>query len=338
MKTEPDHLIRQYLQESISELEEKELLNWANQSEANKKEFEESKTIWQLAGEKPSEADFSSHEEWDKLSKALRLQNSDLKSKPFYKTIPSKQHRAKSFWPLGIAATIALLFISYFVFDTSKGQFTEIYASENEVKKAILPDGSQAWVNERSRISFPENFDTETREVILEGEAFFDVVKNEQKPFIVKAGDAITKVVGTSFNLETDESKEIIEIVVVSGKVSFYSALNPNRSVLLEQGMKGVYLASSDSIYSTDNGETNFLAWQTDKLIFDNTPIKDVLQVLNKQFNVDIQVSEQEILSCKFTSTFEKATLKEVLNILSLSLGLHYMREGDRYILKGEGC
>lgn len=329
MKTEPDLLILKFLQNSISEAEEKELLNWSKLTEANKKVFDESVATWKLTKAAPLELDFSSEEEWEKLTKNLDLSEST--------SYPISFLRNNHWWPMGLVASFLVLLVSYFTIFKKEQQHI-IYAANDKIIEAKLPDGSHVWLNEKSRLEFEENFSGDAREVALKGEAYFEVRKDDQKPFFVHTGNVTTKVVGTSFHIKSKTAMDTTEIRVISGKVLFFSEKSPQKGVTLDAGMKGVYLSSSDSVYAIIYNEDNALAWQHKKLIFNNSTVKEVLEELQNLYKVDIRVKEPSVLNCKFTSTFENASIHDILSVLALSLNLQYVQEGDKFLIKGGGC
>lgn len=331
MKTEPDLLILKFLQGSISETEKRELLNWSELSETNKKVLEDSVAVWRLTQAVPLELDFSSKEEWEKLTKNLGVPEST--SDPISISLSRNNH----WWLTGLAASLAVLLISYFTIFKKEQQHV-IYAANNKIIEAKLPDGSNVWLNEKSTLEFEKNFSGDAREVALKGEAYFEVRKDDQKPFLVHTGNVTTKVVGTSFHIKSKTAMDTTEIRVISGKVLFFSDVSPERGVTLKAGMKGIYLSSSDSVYAIIYTEDNALAWQHKKLIFNNSTIDEVLEQLRNHYKVDIKVKEDSILNCKFTSTFENASIHDILNVLVLSLNLQYVQEGDKFLIKGRGC
>ncbi len=336
MTSEPQILILKFLQGTLSPAEKAELFEWTQASEVNRKELEAHSEVWKITAKAPEKA-FSTDEGWNELSGKLKgFQHVSVKERP-----AGKQFYQKHPWLVGMAATISLIFILFFAYSAvirSVENLEIIASSVGEVKEVALPDGSTVWLNGTSKISFIKRFDSNARTVSLEGEAFFRVAPDEQKPFIVKTGKVNTQVLGTSFNLKSRVEDEKIEIVVFSGKVEFYEVENQSNKVLLTAGMKGVYLSEKDSILSEVNTDPNVISWQSNTLIFKDTPVKEVLEVLNSRFNVEISASEISINSCKFTSTFKQASLKEILNVLVLSLDLKYTQKGDKYILTGTGC
>ncbi len=168
-------------------------------------------------------------------------------------------------------------------------------------------------------MTYNKSFGSQSRMATLEGEAFFEVARDEEKPFKVSSGGVTTKVLGTSFNIKNERKNNKVEIVVSSGKVAFYSTVNPKKDIILTKGLKGIYVAENDSLIKEENTDLNVISWQNNTLIFENTPLKEVVDILNARFNVEITASEKEIYSCNFTSTFHQASLREILCPCSFS-------------------
>jgi ferric-dicitrate binding protein FerR (iron transport regulator) len=236
LNSEPQILILKYLQESISPIEKAELLEWVNASEGNKKEFEAYINAWKITESAP-EREFSADEAWDELGGKLKG-FPPPKVKNENSTIV--QHFLKQPWAVGIAATISLVFVFYFAFFfTGSGEHLEvIVAHVGETKEVSLPDGSTVWLNEASKLTYNKSFGSQSRMATLEGEAFFEVARDEEKPFKVSSGGVTTKVLGTSFNIKNERKNNKVEIVVSSGKVAFYSTVNPKKDIILTKGGK----------------------------------------------------------------------------------------------------
>jgi ferric-dicitrate binding protein FerR (iron transport regulator) len=145
-------------------------------------------------------------------------------------------------------------------------------------------------------------------------------------------------VLGTSFNLRVAPGSNQVTVTVVSGKVGFAPLGRPARQVLLTAGMRGNYLPVADSVYGEPHGDGNALAWRSDKLVFKDTPLREMLPALQKQYGVPVEVADPSLLNCLFTSTFEDAALEEVLEAVSLALDLRYAYRDGKYVLTGEGC
>jgi ferric-dicitrate binding protein FerR (iron transport regulator) len=202
----------------------------------------------------------------------------------------------------------------------------------------FLPDSSRVTLNQFSTLTYQPGLDGDERTVKLEGEGFFEVKRNEQKPFVVLTENSRTEVLGTSFTVKSDEAG-ITEVQVVTGRVAFSARgeKGPAQRVILTPGFKAV-ASAQDSVVKTKIEDPNFRAWQTDRLEFDNTPLNEVITSLGQYFDVTIKVENKKLLGCRFTGSFEQPKLKQVLEVLAESMQVRYNYEGNHYTLSGRGC
>jgi len=169
--------------------------------------------------------------------------------------------------------------------------YTEIISTPKQViNEYALPDGSFVTLNSNSKLVYPKHFKGNTREVTIYGEAFFDVKPNPEKPFIINAGNARVKVVGTSFNVSAYPETETVEVVVKTGKVQVTNknaeALSDANQVFLIPGEKGTLFNKSSILEKSQNSNLNYLAWKTRDFIFNDMPLNEVFQCLAKIFHV----------------------------------------------------
>jgi ferric-dicitrate binding protein FerR (iron transport regulator) len=203
----------------------------------------------------------------------------------------------------------------------------------------FLPDSSRVTLNQFSSLTYQPGFEEQERKVTLRGEGFFEVKRNERKPFVVITGNARTQVLGTSFTVRSDEQAGTTEVEVVTGKVAF-STLKPNgkaKRVILTPGFKAV-AGRVDAPVKTRIEDPNFRAWQTDRLEFNNTPLEQVVASLQEYFGVTIKVENKKLLGCRFTGSFEQPKLKDVLEVLAVSMQVRYNYTEKHYTFSGGGC
>lgn len=184
--------------------------------------------------------------------------------------------------------------------------------------QVMLPDGSKVWLNAESTIKFSVPFPVATRDVDLKGEAFFDVTKNPEKPFIVHSGQVNVKVLGTRFNCKAFENDKNIEIVLEEGKIALNTGLESTEKIM-KPGDRAVIEKQSGEASITNQKIGKYIAWHTGKLVFDNTPMSEVAQMLEHWFGVEVIVQNPDILNYRFTTTFENESLFQVIELLGLS-------------------
>ena len=174
--------------------------------------------------------------------------------------------------------------------------------------------------------------------MVLSGEAFFEVAQDPERPFIINAGNVHIEVLGTSFNIKAYENQGQIEVTVSTGKVAVYQASNPNERVVLVKGQKAVFYKSSTKIEKALNENINFDAWKTREIIFEDTPMPEVIRIINEIYKSDLKLAGSQLNDCPVTTTFNNQTLESVLKVLESTLELEIEKKGKLVLISGEGC
>ncbi len=206
----------------------------------------------------------------------------------------------------------------------------------------FLNDGTKVWLNVATKISYPRDFtDHRTRDVYLDGEAFFDVAHNVDKPFIVHTTSLRIKVLGTSFNVKSYSEETTVETTLVQGKVRIeQSDVEGNRigDVELKPNQRAVFNKESKVIKIKEVQAASSGTWKQERLVFDGEPIDQVLLQMERWYQVKIHLENRENLKCKMTATIENESLEEVLKLLETSNNVHYKIEGKDVFLQGTFC
>jgi ferric-dicitrate binding protein FerR (iron transport regulator) len=327
MAADREHLILKSLEGIISDEEQRELNAWLAISAENKKLADDMQRIWQIRKKDVSIRDFDSEGE------LIRLMTSIHAEKASTKVIGM----SRAVW-LKAAAAFALLVISSFIiYLRFYPQRIVHIASENAVH-VLLPDNSSVWLNANSTLAYEKDFNVSHRSIELKGQAFFDVVKNPDKPFIIDAEQARIQVVGTSFDVRAYNTDSHTEVFVMTGLVKFSGLSVESEPITLKAGETGVLRKMDDLISKKAEDDPNILAWKEKRLSFRKTSLRDVVRTLQRYFRVDISVANEKLLDCRFTSAFNDPTLTEVIDALTISLDLKVIRQNNGYILNGDGC
>jgi ferric-dicitrate binding protein FerR (iron transport regulator) len=238
---------------------------------------------------------------------------------------------------IAVAAAVMLLFgtvaLPYIMGDNI---LTEEVAL-GDVKEILLADGSTVWLNQNSSLQYPEVFGGEQRVVILTGEAFFEITKNPDQPFVIKTEFTETKVLGTSFNLRAYPGETETAVSVATGQVSFVNLKEGADPVILNPGSEGVYNSTVGSLSSTKQ-ETNVLAWKTKQLTFEDTPFGKVEVDLERCYGVDIKVENDAIAKCRVHNSFDGRSLEDVLTVIGATIGITFEMNEGVVTIQGEGC
>ena len=189
-----------------------------------------------------------------------------------------------------------------------------------------LPDGTSVWLNSETKLTYPVPFNRKFREVKLSGEAFFDVTKADDCPFIVDIGDIDIKVLGTRFNVSNYLSDDRSVIILESGKVELYSNENEvkNAQLIMNPGEKAVYYKLEEKLTVHPVQADLYTAWINGKLIFRDDPMNEVVSRLNHWFNAEIIITNPAISQYTYTATFQNESLEQVLELLKISAPINY--------------
>ena len=215
----------------------------------------------------------------------------------------------------------------------SKLVYNEIKIPYGQTFAVTLSDGTKVSMNAGSSLKYPVQFiKGHNREVVLDGEAFFEVTKDKTHPFIVKTRGVDVKVLGTKFNVSSYKEDLDINTVLVEGSVSLSSETNPNQRTLLVPGEKGTWNNVGKDI-AVEKVDTRFYTeWMTGELVFRKTAFKDLIIKLERSYNVTIVNNKKELLDKKFNGSFNRnvENIDEVLTALSKIQSFTYKKEGKQ--------
>ncbi len=331
-------LLAKYLNHQITDEEKTELFAWADRSAANKELFYRSTHLWHLTGS--VKADFQPDVEgaWQRFKTRLPEQTQPAAIKPMPR---AETGRVMPMYAWRVAAAVVVLVGAVWLALAYLNRPAEpvMLTAGNAKKVFFLPDSSRVTLKQFSSLAYAPGLDGEERTVTLSGEGFFEVKRNPQKPFVVLTGNSRTQVLGTSFTVREDKQAGTTEVQVVTGKVAFTSAgkAGTGKRVLLTPGFKAV-AGKTDSLVKSKIVDPNFRAWQTDRLEFENTRMEQVVASLEDYFGIHIKVQNRKLLDCRFTGTFEQPQLKDILEVLAVSMQVRYNYAQQYYTFSGRGC
>ena len=243
--------------------------------------------------------------------------------------------KRKSLKPLlaaagSIAAAIAVIFSLFRLYEGVSRQdiyYECIETTYGERKDITLPDGSMVILNSCSRLRYPTKFTQQTREVRLQGEAFFDVAKDPDRQFVVSAGQFCVKVLGTAFNIKSYDMDEITSVKVDRGKVQIEMPEATMRLSAQERvevnSLRGTIKKHQD-LYET-------AGWRKGCLYFDATPIQDVARELEREYNCSIVFQEGQEFDNLISGEHDNQSLESVLQSLEYISGIKY-KKNNRHI------
>ncbi|NQU51095.1 MAG: FecR domain-containing protein [Bacteroidetes bacterium] len=330
-------LLANYLNNEVSSGERLEVESWLNESEKNREELMECQQMLKKVDVYYKAKSFNSNAAWS---------NVHSKINPAQLTVVQRKKGRKEtiaqFYKYAAIIVVAILLgsVGYYIGfrNQTPAFYSEIISVEKQVlKEYVLPDGSVVTLNSNSKLEFPKQFAGNVREVTIIGEAFFDVKPNPKKPFIINAGNTQVKVLGTSFNVCAYPETETVEVVVKTGKVQVIQKtddlLAENNEVFLTPGEKGTLFNESNLLEKSVNTDLNFLAWKTNDIIFNETPLGEVIRCLEKVYHIEIQLNETELNDLILTAHFDKKPIDFVLNVVRLTFNLELNGENEHFTL-----
>ena len=220
---------------------------------------------------------------------------------------------------------------------TPEVEMTHVSNTDNTILKLELKDGSTVLLHPHSEIRYPIAFGL-VREVYLIGEAFFEIEKDPQHPFLVHAAEITTKVLGTSFLVKAYKDQKEIIVDVKTGRVSVFSTSLKNKIVLLPN-QQAVYKRNEDQIVKGLVAAPQIiLPVPTLEMYYDGVPVKEVFDALQKNYGVEIKYNEESLSNCTLTTEMTDEGLYERIEIICHAIGAEYKIEQAAIVIKASGC
>jgi len=200
--------------------------------------------------------------------------------------------------------------------ETVPGQL--VVAVERGQKANItLPDGSKVWLNSQSRLTYSTNFNVRQRELQLDGEAYFEVAHNPNKPFIVRSNDISVRALGTAFGVKAYNEDVLISSILMKGKVL---VTTPDGEAILMPNERIIYdKTKHKKEQSTVANATDFTGWIHNELRFEDESLGDIAKTIRRIYNVEVVFASEKLKSQRYTGTINNNSLESVLNIICLT-------------------
>ncbi|MFV0323302.1 MAG: FecR family protein [Bacteroides xylanisolvens] len=259
---------------------------------------------------------------------ALIWQDAD---KPCAKTVKKRTLQIAMKGIMRIAAVFVIAFgLSYIVLQVLQEEnisMQTVSVPAGQRTQVTLADGTTVWVNGKSTLTFPSRFASQTRNVQLDGEAYFEVQKDPKKQFIVStAHQSSIRVLGTKFNVKAHKDAEDVITTLIEGKINFEfnNASHQQEYITMKPGQKLVYNSQNrkPQLYTT-SGEKEF-SWKDGKIIFDQTPLRDALNNLAETYNVTFVILKNVPDDDSFSGEFINKSLEQILNYIKASSKINW--------------
>ena len=253
-------------------------------------------------------------------------------------------------WLKYAAAIILVLSVTLLILNNQKLGNKENQAASQQVHlvnktdfiiKRILPDQSVVYLSPGASLTYPLAFKKNSRDVVMEGDCFFEITKNPDQPFIINSDHIVTKVWGTSFRVSDHKNSASASVIVVTGKVSVSKKstgttdaksadevfLLPKESIVFKGNKK-------DVLYKNKQTDMSSLTiWNHVDLSFNDKNLSEIVQVLSKEFNTTIKVQDEELNKVVMNADLTDLNLPDVLEVLKASLNLEYHTDNDTIVV-----
>lgn len=262
---------------------------------------------------------------WTKISAGMHTQTELEKQSRFYRLR----------YYVAAASIILLLTGTFITLKVWKEPAIMIVMNTaKEGKQITLPDSSKVWLFYGAKIKYPEHFDSRQREVTLEGEAFFDVVKEKGRQFRVMTDVIQITVLGTRFDVKTDDKNRNAQVVLESGSVRLSGQNSPDASVILKPGEMGTLIEGEKQIQIDEVDVRLYTSWKDEYLNIKSQSLENVAFMLSKRYHADIRIEGDTLKNEVFSGRFCKdQSLEEVFEIIDMMIPVHYELRAGVYWL-----
>lgn len=315
-----------YVNRELTDQERIEVEEWINLSEENRKiakdYYELSFALTSLKVIKRSAP-----------QKALKKVNKRIMEKQVQKVYLFVQRVA-------VILLLPLLILTGYLLLQSKAEkpffYLETRMTPGMTGSTVLPDGTKVWLNSSSYLKYPSLFSGQTREITLDGEAYFEVAHNVEKPFIVHAGNTSVKVLGTEFNIDAYSSNSFVTASLVDGSVEFGYQNEDNKpcTLLIEPDEQAYFDKKTSQTKIEPTYIPKDIAWKNGQIILRDTPLSEILWILSKRFNVEFVIHDPAFYKHSFTGVFTNQQIERVLEHFKRSSGIRYK---VNYLLDQDG-
>ncbi|MBX2821705.1 MAG: FecR domain-containing protein [Rhodothermaceae bacterium] len=324
-------LIHKRLSGELTHEEESVLNEWLEESPQHRAHLEEAERIWKLTGDAgmdmEPDMDIDLENEMARFNERIQA-DSPAPVKPI--------KRLRLVWRYAAAAVVLMSSVLFLMQSELVGDdFMLVETGEGETREVTLPDKSTVLLNENSRVSFSKKFSE--REIQMNGEVYFDVERDESRPFRVHSGKGMVEVLGTSFVVRYRADESDIQVTVSTGRVAI-SIPEANQREVLEPGYKGRLVRATNEIFVAPNDNPDYQLWRNRVLSFDITPLSDVIQEMRTHFGIVIEDPSEALTSCTLTAVFTSPRLDDVLQSLSFTFDVDVSIQNGVYEFSGIGC
>ena len=327
MKEIDNDILERFLDGKGEEGDKEKILNWFSDIRAESRLRSYYKEYWDKLSQGTDFAGYNESATLDRIYHQIKLDESVTLSdkKKSYHSVISIFSK--------IAAVLFIPLLAYVLIDRNNSSYrskniswVEVHSPPGTRSAFYLPDGTSGWLNSGSNLKFPAKFSGKTREVILSGEAFFDVYHDPQRPFNVSGKNFRVEAHGTSFDVLAYPREQNVRVTLLNGVVKVLSGQNGSMRYLttLSPDQMCTFNSNASEYNVVPVDAKTIAAWTQGKLIFRNVPFTEVVRRINRWYNVNLVIKDDILKSYKYKATFEDEDINEVLKLLRLSAPIRY--------------
>lgn len=333
-KEEIDNLISMYLTGNIDTQSLKTLAAWSKESSENSLYVRNKIELWFSSGVAGSMTSFDKEKAFERFKN--RIEKASLAEEQKQRFI--KSHSLKIFYRVAAVIIIILLPLAGYWggMETVKSGFSDIVveAPIGARTKLYLPDGTLVWLNAGSKIVYSQGFGVDNRNLVLEGEGYFEVKRNEKVPFEISTKELDLTVLGTKFNFRNYADDEEVVVNLLEGKVKLKNELLSSADVYMSPNEKVILCKSTGEMKKITAKANKSNLWTKDELYFDEALLEDIAKQLQRAFGVNIEVADS-LKNRRFYGCFSITgnTIEQVLCIISSTNRMNYKLEDNKYVV-----
>lgn len=259
-----------------------------------------------------------------RMLKNIRYRTDNYRTVFFDRHSKAKKQIPYFRWIANVAAVllpVVLIFGAYLYLQPQKTESFEIIADMGEKASLTLSEGTKISVNSGSKVIYYNDYNKENRTVQLDGEAFFDVKHNPEKPFIVHCKDIKIQVLGTKFGIKAYENEENISVVLNSGRIRL---VTPGEEIEMNPNDRIVYNKTTQKALRQKVNAEDYTDWRQNRLRFENESLETIMKTISRMHNIDIVFENSEIKKQRFTGTIDNTNIEGVLNTIRLTSSVNY--------------
>ena len=321
------------LNDEHSEEEMREFMEWYNASIENKELFFQIKHIYELRNKDSNSDNKELLKSWDRLMEKIRL-----KQEPVQLKKSTNKNLLRKISIAGVAAVILILTIIGIRINYANNTWIEVQSNTpGNIKKIELSDGSTVHLNASSTLKYPKKFNRKSRELFLDGEAYFNVTKDSSHPFIINLDNQQIEVLGTEFNVLAYSTDHTAVTTLITGSVkltTFESDKSMKAEVILQPGDQAIF-DKKTSTYQVVHAETeNVASWIEGEYTFKKKSLEEIANRLEKIYHITFIIQDESLKDKSYTGKFfSYQTIDEIVDILNFKNDIKYEIDNDTVLL-----